>query len=300
MSKGVFTRNKRVTFVPGEVTLGTPSSGFVACGPGTAFPLQVTLRQLAEILYRVKDARLSGSSTTTLSFATYTMEVVGTTMPTDFYSGSESDVLVKRSYANTDDPPANLTEEDRIWRGPLSYPTDTIPAGTLASGYYDIGLEETLITGFTHYIESFAPPSTEGYDISGYIGGDESTRYPAAAFLMFGNRVAWVDANESGNPFDPNNELYVELFFDGYSIETGLRLADTYCSTNLDYAPDMQSAGELTLELSGGTSVSCYLYGRFSEETTSTVANFTMTPVAWWPYAKAGGAVWNTGTGAKI
>lgn len=297
MSKGVFTRRKRVEFVPGEVTTGTPASGFVACGTGTRFPLKVTPGQYAQIVARVKDARLSGSSTTTFSFAEFKLEVVGTGMPADFYYGSESDVLVKRAYADTEDPPANHTEETKIWDGPHSNPTDTIPIDSLCAGYSEVGASDNLATGFTHYLESFAPPSTEDYDISGFVVGEESARYPAGALLIFGNQIAWVDANGSGNPFDPDNELYMEVFFECLSL---VDIVDTYATTNMDYAPDMELAGELTLQLSGGTSVSCDLYGRYFEDATSTVANFTVTPVAWWPYAKPGGAVWDATTGGKL
>jgi hypothetical protein len=50
--------------VKGQVTSGTPDEGFVACGDGTAFPMEVTLDQLAEIFYRVKSSETSSGSVT--------------------------------------------------------------------------------------------------------------------------------------------------------------------------------------------------------------------------------------------
>ena len=62
MSQGVFTPELRFEWVKGEVTSGTPSAGFVACGDGTAFPMEVTLDQLAEIMYRARFAEFTNSS----------------------------------------------------------------------------------------------------------------------------------------------------------------------------------------------------------------------------------------------
>ena len=60
--QGVFTPELRFQWVKGQVTSGTPDGGFVACGDGTGFPMEVTLDQLAEIMYRVRYAwMLEGS-----------------------------------------------------------------------------------------------------------------------------------------------------------------------------------------------------------------------------------------------
>lgn len=56
MGEAVFTNEYRVNFVSGQITNGTPDAGFVACGDFTEYCMEVTLDQLAEILYRVKDA----------------------------------------------------------------------------------------------------------------------------------------------------------------------------------------------------------------------------------------------------
>jgi hypothetical protein len=63
--QGVFTPELRFQWVKGQVTSGTPDEGFVACGDGTAFPMEVTLDQLAEIMYRVRDSVCTGSSSLT-------------------------------------------------------------------------------------------------------------------------------------------------------------------------------------------------------------------------------------------
>jgi hypothetical protein len=65
MPQAVHTRNKRFEWVKGWLTGGAdPEDGSVECGEGTAFPMEVTLDQLAEIMYRVRDAQwVSGTAT---------------------------------------------------------------------------------------------------------------------------------------------------------------------------------------------------------------------------------------------
>ena len=60
MADHVTIFDHRITYLPGQVTTGTPDTGFVACGSGTAYPLLVTLDQLAEIMYRVRDCSATG------------------------------------------------------------------------------------------------------------------------------------------------------------------------------------------------------------------------------------------------
>ena len=67
-AQGVYTNELRVTFVDGQET-PTPDVGFVACGAGTGFPMEVTgantrekFDKIAEIMYRVKDAWFTAGS----------------------------------------------------------------------------------------------------------------------------------------------------------------------------------------------------------------------------------------------
>jgi hypothetical protein len=61
VGQGVFTPELRFKWVKGFV--GTdPEDGSVECGDGTIYPLEVTLDQLAEIMYRVKFAEFTSST----------------------------------------------------------------------------------------------------------------------------------------------------------------------------------------------------------------------------------------------
>lgn len=62
MGVAVTTPMLRFQFVKGQVTSGTPDAGFVACCDGTAFPMEVRVDQLAEIMYQVKFATFTSST----------------------------------------------------------------------------------------------------------------------------------------------------------------------------------------------------------------------------------------------
>lgn len=61
----------RVKFIKGYAGSGTPPEGSVNVGVGTEYPILVTQDQLAEIMYRVKDAKI----------------IQGSTVQTDTYDG---------------------------------------------------------------------------------------------------------------------------------------------------------------------------------------------------------------------
>jgi hypothetical protein len=63
MSQGVYTPDLRVKFVKGwhaDEEEADPEDGRVECGHGTRYPMEATLDQIAEIYYRVKDAKFTG------------------------------------------------------------------------------------------------------------------------------------------------------------------------------------------------------------------------------------------------
>ena len=97
----------RVKYVKGwHTTDGTdPGDGSaVECGEGTAYPLEVTVDQLAEIFYRVKDATWSGY----LDYsggAVFSVEVARPVDPTEQYH--------TRGYRDAAGDP--LTDEREMW-----------------------------------------------------------------------------------------------------------------------------------------------------------------------------------------
>jgi hypothetical protein len=74
----------------------------------------VTLDQLAEIVKRVKDAKFSGTASAAYGFGVMNLAITASDPPADFYTGTASDVIIHRSYADQQDPPVNLTNERKI------------------------------------------------------------------------------------------------------------------------------------------------------------------------------------------
>jgi hypothetical protein len=287
---GVFTRMKRVEFV--EKSLGE-------VGDGTAWPIKVTLDQLAEILYRVKDSKFSGAITETIDGVAVEFGFSGDP-DTDLVSEVsvyDYDWFMRRGFSATD------------VAGFTGYFGEGYSVG--GTEYFDIGSNERGIwtpavtagssfrTGLSHefsivmngYLETEPLPSH--YLAYNAVGGVIS---PAGAILTISREVAWVDANSSGNPFDSNNEIWLGLTFDIW----GTLYFTTFASTSTATAGnDVYTGLELELELSSGV-LSCPIYFSTGDDTASFSGTIRIEATAWWPYAKPGGPVWNSGTGAKL
>lgn len=296
--ESVTTRLRRFTLLAGEETSGTPTSGFVACGAGTKFPVKVTHAQLWELEYRVKDAKFSGTISAEYAFATIDLSFTSDDPPADNYSGTDADCIVERAYAITGSPPTNADKERQIWLGPLASPTH--PAGTLTYWSASHG----AITGLTHYAESFEVSS--GYYPYGESFGIE---YQAAVELMFSGNVAWVDTNASGNPLDPANELWIGLNFFAYTSDgvrldgtgSGLSIIIVDAYSELTGNPNEGPTGDLSIVLATGT-LTVPLYCSNYTSLTSATSSMTISMEKTWTYAKDSPAVpvWDEDTGAKL
>jgi hypothetical protein len=293
MPYAVSTPSLRFSFVKGWLTGGTdPADGSVECGEGTAYPLKVTRDQLAELFYRVRDARFSGSVSANYGFTTITLIADATTAPpSDFHSGTISDVICQRSYV-TDDPPVNVDDERKIWTADLVEPAP--PAETISVRPQVHG----IVTGLTHYLESFAVPSSD-YHVRGETEGAEEFPWLAVIELAFGGQVAWVDVNESSNPFDPANELWVGMGFACYTYDGSQAIVDAY--TLREFSSNEGESGELTIALQTGN-VTCQLYCSNFAFLSSAYSDLTLTPKGWFPYAKGVPAspVWDSANGVRL
>jgi hypothetical protein len=280
MGKGVFTRLKRFTLVE-----KTGSE----VGAGTAFPLKVTRPQLAELFYRVRDAKFSGSVTAQYAFTTLSLVADDTTAPpSDFHSGTTSDVICQRSYV-IGDPPVNLDDERKIWTAALEAPAP--PFSTILP----VNQTHLIITGATHYLESFY-----ALPLDYHVRGDDGTgEYTAAIELAFSGQVAWVDVNASGNPFDSANELWVGMGFQCYTADLVAAIVDAYSLKTGD--SNEGESGDLTIVLSSGL-LTCRLYASQFAFLTSAYSDLTLTATEWWPYAKGSPAtpVWDADSGALL
>lgn len=284
MAKGVFTRLKRFTLV--EKTASDVGAGKAEC-------LLVTRDQLAEIYYRAKDAVFSGSVTAVYPFTTISVVADSATAPpSDFHSGSSSDVICQRSYVDTQSPPVNTVDEPKIWTEAHEVPAP--PLGSILV----IPQVHGIVTGLTHYLETFVLPSVPStqYYAKSVEGGGESL---AAIELAFSDVVAWVDVTGSGNPYDSGNQLWVGLGFGCNTSPAGIAIVDAY--TLATGNPNEGESGDLTIVLSSG-SITCRLYASNFAFLTSAYSDLTLTVTEWWPYAKGDPAtpVWDSTDGTKL
>lgn len=312
MSVGVFTRNKRFTLVQGQVT-ATPDPGFVACGPGEEFSMEVTgasiraiFDTIAEVFYRVRDAKFGGTAYTDYGFAVMNLSVKGADPPVNNYSGTTSDLVIERAYANTDIPPVNSESEYDIWRGPLKTPVNNhaaFPGGSTSRGPIAHG----IVTGLTQYAESYEVSS--GYYPYGHDTGN-TTEWAAAIELGFTGYVAWVDVSGDGDILNPTNRFFIgvqfQSFSEDYKLLTGgyspfpspLLLVDAYSVR--EYSGNEGPSGSLSVILETAT-LEIPLYSSVALFTTVGAA-LTLTATEWWPYNRLAEprSIWDAVTGEFV
>ena len=354
MAEHVTTFSPRFTFVEklaGEV------------GDGTAYPMFVTSDQLAELMYRVKDARwVSGSTTQTAddgmgSVYAAVVTLTSVTPPTEkveweLTNGDTNAAYTRRAWvavANDETPDKPMEDYgDTYFSDPTYLTVGGINGGTTyplayreaiaeralwangfplvdpnQTGYYDADetLDDTYLlygghdqfkTGFSFFGQSWVEDGT-GVEPTIYAPfstiQDVSAMSPAFPYrlghvsIAFSGVVAWVDVNESGNPYDSLNEIYVGVrFLTINSFDGGLRL-DISHSTDLNYLAEPKSGklADLKLKLSGaGNYVTSAIYG--SEEClygacVPTSTDWIFEATEWWPYDLNGSPVWDTATG---
>jgi len=306
-AQGVFTPEYRAQFVTGWLTGGTdPADGSVECGDGTEFPLLVTLDQLAEILYRVRDAWFTaGELTYTLagfpiSISTADPPTVGSvrvvselvmgdeTVNARGYFAEDTAVAAPWSgYFQTVYTPAFLVPDIRdvddneraIW----------IPSSELTWGYTGFPYTAGSIiwgTAFAHYLYSFGDTSSS----TEYRIVSPGSAVNPSLYLSTPLQVAWFGGV---SPFDPASTLYLEMGFGLYAA------ADLMVSSLYSAYP----SGNLVIELSADTvQFPLYLSSLANTLSASVSYDFTISAKEWWPYAKGDPdtPVWDSLTGAKL
>jgi hypothetical protein len=319
MSVGIFTRNKRVTFIKAqwydpdipyeETMLLYPDSGFVL----------VTLDQVAEIFYRVKDAWFTGGSVDfgsgdTIQLSGYDPE------PALVYAGTADNPAYARGWYTIHDVPASMDSYfdeayDPAFSGvsPIRYVREVIseygmwtPDVYLSSppSYPEDWFVDSLLEphipilwngcGLTHYVWGLSPtgtPTSYGfYEVWDYDG--EVTYKPVGAYV----EPQYEEVYYTGeSPLDPNGELYVLIEFALYiEAEGPLELIRTYKIEGTD----SQWPSDFVIQLSNST-LTIPLWGEFVSYGST---DFVLTAKEWWPYAKDDPAtpVWNTNTGEKL
>jgi hypothetical protein len=283
MSAGVFTNDLRFAFV--DKTAGE-------VGDGTAYPMEVTWDQIAEIFYRVKDAWFTGGSALwKVSGSPQTINAP-TGAPTNRRLDINASTYHQRGYCK-------LGSDD--------YNGATYNAG-IGSYYSDIAASEYGIwrdAWKTPHVDAFTfeqddPDSTQGGN-SEWWG---ATGLGAYAKVKRGDSVAVVKLDPADGLFAATNKFYleIEMSWADYGV------VPFFGGTNTDddgYGNDWSAYAEpicqYILRLESGDAT-CQVYFAAPGSTEWSGTHFIHEAKLWWPYAKEAPPVpvWNSGTGARL
>lgn len=270
-------------------------------GAGTMWPMLVTLDQVAEIEYRIRDSKLTGAMT-----ETYTDESdppAESTLVFGF-SGDPGASLVESSGTDPEwfSRRAFSAKDVTNFEGHFSA-TYTIGGSLDPDGYYDaigelsmwsfpVGVE--FKTGLSQFLtadneyDPIDPPSNYACYLD--LGGI----FPAQASVVFDGSVAWVDDNASGDFFDPLNRKFI-----GVRLEATSSAYITTSFTTVDGGGYLRGT-DFEIELAGDI-LSCPLYSTSYGPGFSYSGNIRLVATKWWPYDDGNGnPVWDVDTGLKI
>lgn len=310
MIAGVFTPYLRIEFVDGQES-ATPDPGFVACGDGTGFPMELTgatvadkLDKVAEICYRVKDAEFTGGQfeiTTIYGGPVYYV-------PPSLYDANKTkedgDCLTSRgySYAGTDS-----YNQTGYTVGGITYSDiDDNERGMWRS----IWNTDRTIISYTHpFTDAFTFASNTPTGYSDYGWKESGNNYGLSAESIRGMRVAVVKANPADGFFESTNKFYLEFEFTWLDYPTSGPVfgggTNTYNGVEGygDWSAVALVMCNYIIRLSSGDiSCSIYIADYFSEITAASGSDIIHAATEWWPYAQGAPStdVWNTATGARL
>lgn len=326
---GVSIAEPRVKFVKGWLTGGSdPSDGSVECGDGTAYPLEVTLPQLWEIFYRVKDAWFTGGS---ISIATGDPLLEPTfsaslnapsAAPTNRASYSAE---LRRGYTTITESGSAVIpdiydgyfgEEYDAGSGAMYRDIAGFEKAMWAEGEDDVTLPYwdttsgggflTIAFSFEHVAGSVG--ESEGFHVTlAFDPAPPTYLNDASAFVKFNGAVAVIRENEGDSFLASTNRFFVGVEF--FAQDGAENFGVFQVSTNLD---SLSGTGEpverssedseyvqYAIHLSGEVVVSCPVYVYYGDDTTYPYPygeDFTHVVQEWWPYATPG-PTWNHLTG---
>jgi len=299
ISNAVSFVEPRVKFIKGYAGSGSPPEGSVSVGAGTEYPILVTQDQIAEIMYRVKDAKI----------------IQGSTVQTDIYDG-ETFIESVSILAGT---PDERLASDPVLRGYVErQSSSSLPTSLLSEfytegeGYFrDILDDERALwlpvfnSGVGYYGQEFKtafsfsaaemyayPASTAPY--RGISSKPDENGYSIQ--LVFSGDIAWIGDGDS--PFDSTSQLYLGVKFEAYEFQL---FDSATCSTVLGGRPFSASCDRLSplyfkIQLAGGVLLSCPLYAVSPNISGS---DWIIAATEWWPYQDKGANVWNPATGLR-
>ena len=288
-------------FVKGQVTTGTPSSGYVACGAGTLYPVEATLYQISEIFLRCRNTKIEQYEVS-MTYGSYIF----------------SSILMEgdppaQNYVTPDPSSSGWRQFIRRGHSFKAYPSPF--AGWLSAhcgsayqvgdglDYYD-GRDElclwppssiaTFSNGFDHesgFNGTFeeSPPSTYGA---------YSRRREGSSTFYFGGRIYFratpIIAFVGGDsPFSSGVKLYPNIEFGDIS-QIGF---PPWGHGSVGGSAAIDGYAEVVLS-SSTLSIPIYLDDTFGS---TLVKPPRLRVTEWWPYAKSDGSpAWDANTGLPL
>ena len=304
-----------------------PSDIGTEVGDGTAFCMRVTPKQLAALLYKVKETQfdeLSFSGEIDTAASTITLDFIfpGLVANEDQRYFDETSVwsrimnrggFITDGYGETEEIFLHALGRDRsnfsdsYEMGFARYADMENELGRFAYGNGEsphIGAfnpppptSSRRITS-VGYFQASPPPNSYPYAYyQFYDKSDSSTtdgHMSADIFAVIGTqteasptRCAYIDNAGNGDPFDPANELWLEASI-GATADFSIEVRSLKSSTLT-----MTEVGEYQFDFGEGSildPVTVKLYGGAASYTISTnPINMTQRATEWWPYAKVDG-----------
>jgi len=307
MAEHVTIFDRRVTFVKKEAS---------EVGDGTAWPMLAALDQVAEIMYRVRDAWFTSGSighTSVIEGAggdpdvtwTHTITFQGTpgaplmasvNVPGGPYGTNH---LSARGYntSATIDAAFDSRFDGGYSVGGFTYRDCNSEIGIWHPNYGAIGdplnyNDVGFRCGLSHLVETVTsdgvePPPGGLYTVTVFSESDDGVSYhtPAVVVVSFTGEVAYI----GDNMMDPTTQFYIGLGMEVTGLFGGI-------STLSNYSP-YDTGVNFVLGLAGD-SVSCKIFSEFAGYSGS---DFVLTAKEWWPYAKADGfPAWSATSGAPL
>ena len=304
---GVSTANLRFRYVAGWDIEGVdPEDGSVACGDGTAYPMEVTgastaekIAKIYEIFHRVKDAWFTGGSFAwDWSSNSYSFECPSTGPP------------VNRA-VEVDFPVFSSQIRGYCCSGSNDYNQEPYDAG-VGTLYSDISDNENGMwnlvytssdytytkTAFTY--DELAPlPGISGDWWGGLLGG--------RVMVRFNGKVAVLKADPANGIFDETNKFFIgiEIGFDPSSpdpyIAGGSNIYNPVFWDGLDYGPFSTPLVNYVLRLPSGD-LTCQLYCDVEALDNVVASDIVHEAIEWWPYAAGSPAapIFDTETGEPL
>ena len=304
----------RLDFRKGWLTTDTdPEDGSLECGYGTPFPIPVTLSQLYEIIYRVKDSAIT-SGRITYGDAFSSSEIIfipvdgppikniTSILPEDtplFYGCSHGYAAGPSIFAGA---PENLfgdayftedgsgpfydalSDERAFW-----YMTNSRSSGIAHTVRYDDFFFSSSNYPTRYGVYTYTPPNPS-------VPESEPNYSSGSLNYLLGKVVAWVGGD---SPFSPESSLWLSASLNVTSLDLYFGPSNI-SSAGSEYATRLEGFFEIELSNDDVISIPGFIDG-FSLGDPEVITPFRVKATEWWPYAtNSGDPAWGATTGLPV